>query len=256
MTTQYSARIDDTTTLPSAVDNITPVSGKTVNNLRDAIIAIEVTLGVKPQSIYATVRARLDALEQVVSPGASGFAGGVAVSSFPLVGETIIWNGMSWTPTFPSSTPIGPAGGDLIGMYPDPTVAKLQGNSVSPGVLGNSEDGYVLTWVNIASQWEARSQQANGLTRNVKIVTSNYTIVSTDEVISVGVIGSTIVISLPGSPLVGETFDIKDGRGSAASHNIIVSGNGQMIDGTSNYIIAVNYECVTVCWDGGEWAIC
>lgn len=41
MATTYPAAIDTNVTLPSAIDNKTPVQGITVNRLRDAILAIE-----------------------------------------------------------------------------------------------------------------------------------------------------------------------------------------------------------------------
>lgn len=36
------------------------------------------------------------------------------------------------------------------------TVVAIQGNAVEPGTLGSPEDGYVLTWANSNSQWEAK----------------------------------------------------------------------------------------------------
>ena len=40
-------------------------------------------------------------------------------------------------------------------------------------------------------------------------------------------------MTLPSSPLGGESYEIKDSTGSAATYNITVSGNGKNIDGNS-----------------------
>lgn len=47
-------------------------------------------------------------------------------------------------------------GGDVSGTTAATTVTKLQGNGVQSGTLSSTQDGYVLTWVNSASLWEAK----------------------------------------------------------------------------------------------------
>lgn len=125
MTTVYPLQIDTTSTLPSAIDNSTPVEASVVNRLRDAILVIEAELGVKPSGVYGTVRNRLDFLELLIVSG-GGFGGGgggsgiviagdiggvpthplvVGLQSRPIspiapsIGQTIIWNGTAWIPS-------------------------------------------------------------------------------------------------------------------------------------------------------------
>lgn len=70
--TTYPANIDTIVSLPSAVDNVTPIRAVSVNILRDAILAIENTLGPGPASVYGTVGNRLTVLENAINSGGGG----------------------------------------------------------------------------------------------------------------------------------------------------------------------------------------
>ncbi len=63
---KYPAQIDNSQSLPTAIDNLKPVQGSIFNKLRDAVLAVESELGVKPSGSYTTVRSRLDILESVI----------------------------------------------------------------------------------------------------------------------------------------------------------------------------------------------
>ena len=65
------------------------------------------------------------------------------------LGNLEYWTGSAWVTV--GAPPSGSAGGDLSGTYPNPTVAKIQGNAVKNAA---PSDGNVLTWVAADSKWE------------------------------------------------------------------------------------------------------
>lgn len=67
--TKYPNQIDSSTELPIAVDKKTQVIAEVVNRLRDAILAVESELGINPSREYGTVRARLDAMMNIIASG-------------------------------------------------------------------------------------------------------------------------------------------------------------------------------------------
>src|SRR5713226_8547776 len=112
----YPAQIDNNTSLPMAVDNVTPVQASVFNNLRSAVITIESTLGVSPNGVYGTVAGRLTTLENVVGtfepielagdlgntlamPHVIGIQGRPVTTFAPTYGQVLGWDGIVWTPT-------------------------------------------------------------------------------------------------------------------------------------------------------------
>jgi hypothetical protein len=152
--TSYPAQIDNNVTLPRVVDNQSPVGGDTVNRLRDAIIAIENELGAKPSGTFATVRARMDHIETLItqqvvvlagdlggtnsSPRVIGLQGRPLSSAAPTFGQTVGWNGIAWGPI--DSVQLAQ---DLGNTSLAPYVVGLQGRPVSIQAPTNNQ---VLTW--------------------------------------------------------------------------------------------------------------
>jgi hypothetical protein len=112
---KYPGQIDDNTSLPTAVDNVTPIKGSLFNRLRDAVISIESELGVKPSSIYGTVKSRFDNLEGIIgnleiielnndlggtlsSPKVIGLQGRPLSNTSPVMNQILGWNGIAWAP--------------------------------------------------------------------------------------------------------------------------------------------------------------
>jgi len=115
----YPAKIDTSISIPSAVDNHTPVASSQYNKSRDAVIAIETELGVKPSSTYGTVRERLDHLESIISAGGGaqiaqdlggtnfaplviGLYGNPLAPTSPTTNYVLTWTGITWEPKPPS----------------------------------------------------------------------------------------------------------------------------------------------------------
>jgi len=169
MAIKYPASIDTTTTIPEFLDG-QPMTAGRIDTLREAIIAIETELGVRPSLLSTTVRARLDTLDGTLSglqiiklatdlggtlnnPQVVGIRGNPISTTVPVIGDALIWQGSSWGP----SSILGLAAGDLSGTYPNITVIKLQGNAVKSMA---PTDGYVLTWVNADGYWEPKPSVA------------------------------------------------------------------------------------------------
>jgi hypothetical protein len=168
---KYPAQIDNSITLPAAVDNSTPVDAKVFNNVRSAVLQIEATLGVNPSGISSTVRGRLDTIDTTLlgavklsndlgntadHPYVIGIQGRPVSSQAPVVGEILGWNGIVWMPMLPAPGITTVFSGDIVGLYPTPTVVRIQGNAINSATLGSIQDGYALTWVNSAGQWQAK----------------------------------------------------------------------------------------------------
>ena len=128
MSIKYPAQIDDQTSLPVVVDK-TPISPAIINKLRQAILAIESELGVKPGGLNSTVKAKLDSLSNIInnlnnielagdlggetnSPKIIGIQGRPISTIEPEIGQSLLWNGISWIPANVGggSGVIGPTG--------------------------------------------------------------------------------------------------------------------------------------------------
>lgn len=133
----YPAQIDNCSSLPIAIDNLTPVQGSVFNALRNAVLAVESTLGIQPNGVYGSVANRLTTLEGTVggiveislagdlgntlaTPHVIGIQGHPVNSTAPATGQVFMWD-IAWTPTS--------AGGDITGPYNSITVVNVNGVS-------------------------------------------------------------------------------------------------------------------------------
>lgn len=164
--TYYPNAIDDSTSLPPGMGG----NAMAINALIAAVQAVEIELGILPSGVYATVRTRLDILEarinnpyapapNVTNPffigndGVTISTGDGAPTSNMVDGSLYLrMDGTSSTGVYThqdgywsvlGAAISGNAGGDLSGMFPDPSVIALDGYplaQVAPTV------GQVLMW--------------------------------------------------------------------------------------------------------------
>ena len=153
------------------------VKAANVNTLRDAIIAIEAELGVKPSGIYGTVRTRLDALEALITSQSGGGGGGGSVtfagdligtnihqvvvglqnnpisSVMPTTGQFLVWNGSAWAPengiTFATLRINHASNPNLLTTAQSSVLVDVSAGTVSLGLPGQGmtavQDGFLLT---------------------------------------------------------------------------------------------------------------
>ena len=149
-----------------------------------------------------------------------------------------------------SLPPDGAAGGDLSGNYPNPTVAKIQGTAISTTV---PNDGYVLTYVAADSEWEPKLPNHNNKVSSLK--TANYTVLTSDFIVGIGTLTSSITITLPASPNTGDMYIIKDVNGTVNQYNITISPASGNIDGVSSVKLTASYQSITLVYTNSQWSI-
>lgn len=98
---------------------------------------------------------------------------------------------------------------------------------------------------------------SKGWRRNVSQISSGatYSVLATDDYIAVTTLSAAFQINLPATPMLGDTYEIKDTTGNAVTFNITVSGNGNNIDGAGTFVLTQAYASAAFTYTGTQWSI-
>lgn len=165
------------------------------------------------------------------------------------------------------------AGGDVnycVGIYVDNSAGTYIANNLLGGGINSSSpsSGYCYQGVVIAGtniETDAKNNYFNGVgisglkvgrVDKATVVTSpatTYTMTGAEDLVVINNTGtSSIQVFPPTNIPPGYTFVLKDGSGTAATHNIQLAGT---VDGTLNPVYSTNYFSKTFTWNGTQWNV-
>lgn len=92
---------------------------------------------------------------------------------------------------------------------------------------------------------------------NINHASSPYTVLSTDQFISADVTAGVITVRLPNTTTTGRVIIIKDKVGLCNTSNISLTTVGGVvtIDGQTTYTMNVNYESISLIFDGTNYEV-
>lgn len=142
---------------------------------QNSINETHIQTGTFPTSLPPDGNASGDLTGQYPAPQVAGLRGVPVSAATPLDGQVLKFNGSSWVPATDETgsgggNPIGPAGGDLSGTYPNPAIAN---NAVTNDKIANATitankiaqngatNGQVLKWD--GTSWAPSNDETGGV---------------------------------------------------------------------------------------------
>ena len=121
--------------------------------------------------------------------------------------------------------------------------------------FSNPPDGYLLAFQGSTGLW-IPVMVPTGIQRVLSpVFTTNYNILNTDDFVRFDSTTAPVDGYLPSTPIPGKGYTIADVTGHAAANNISVIGNGNLVNGNASFTLTVNYQTVTVVFNGIGWSI-
>jgi len=123
---------------------------------------------------------------------------------------------------------------------------------------GTSLDGYVNLQAGGSTVVKVHTNKVTfvkGWRRHVTSVTGTYQVLVTDDYLAITTLAAPFTITMPANPVSGDTYQIKDTTGNAATSNVTIAGNGNNIDGAASFVLTSAYASVTLTYTGTQWSI-
>lgn len=145
------------------------------------------------------------------------------------------------------------------------TPSSGNGISLSSVVTGGTASSFTINNTGVLSLTAGPGITVSGATGNITIsstgadplnvygTNTSYTATSTDEYIGVFSVAA-VTITLP-TGVTGRVYYIKDEYGQGSGKITISPQTGELIDGKTNYVISVPYQCVAMVFRAGQWRI-
>jgi hypothetical protein len=93
----------------------------------------------------------------------------------------------------------------------------------------------------------------------INAIDTNAAVTSSSTAVFMSGLTADRTVSLPAAPSTGQEVVVKDADGSLAAHNIVVDGNGKLIDGAATYTLNLVQDglkgSLTVIYNGTSWGI-
>lgn len=128
----------------------------------------------------------------------------------------------------------------------------------SPTITGATINSSTIGSTTPASGTFTSLTNTGGRVRAVRYITASgaVTVTTSDEVIVINkTTGAATTVNLPSSPVTGQSYYIKDGKGDAVTNNITITPASGNIDSVSSYIINVNFACAQLVYNGTQWNV-
>lgn len=92
---------------------------------------------------------------------------------------------------------------------------------------------------------------------NVNHAASPYTVLATDDFISVDTSAGVVTLNFPNAPATRKTWIVKDRTGTSAASNITITTPGGVVtfDGATSLTINTNFEAIQLLFNGTSYEV-